>query len=526
MPPPRSSGAKAPPPPGKEPDPTVVMDHTQAPGADLPPAAGGWYAGIGGEPVGPVDLDYLQGEIDSGRVSDKTLVWREGQGDWKPLNNFPELRALVAKKKTASVPEPGTSAPLALTKPKDAPPSPSASATPSGALSTQAMNPFDRAKVEKKSQAEDEEKRASLAALAAGATVKSDGPPPAVLEAASDPSAQPPASAMPAAGVSATVAGPTSAATGSAQAATATPSATTGLGPEPVPLAGGSSPQPEPGSMDALAAEMGVDTAAKGGAIPVSELTPAWIPAERKRNIHPMAWAFVAMAAAFGAVSAWFLFGQTDEGDETADPADPAPRASGPSGGQEVGSDGRVGGEPNPEPGAGDAAEDDGSSKSGAVAHNSPAGGGTPPRSTGSGSSRAADDDGGKADPGSGKATPKPCSPDDPFCSPNVDGPSAGNGDSGSGDAGAGLSPAQAQSTVGRYRGSLMRRCRSLVVAGKSATVGASITIGPSGAVQSVGVSGGKGHPGLASCVRSRIQNWRFPASGGTSTVNVSFKFL
>ncbi len=70
-----------------------------------------------------------------------------------------------------------------------------------------------------------------------------------------------------------------------------------------------------------------------------------------------------------------------------------------------------------------------------------------------------------------------------------------------------------------------MRRCRSLVTKG-SAKVAVSIIVGKSGAVKSVSASGGKKYPGLASCVKSRVQNWRFPPSGADTPISVSFNFL
>ena len=59
-----------------------------------------------------------------------------------------------------------------------------------------------------------------------------------------------------------------------------------------------------------------------------------------------------------------------------------------------------------------------------------------------------------------------------------------------------------------------------------SAKVGATIVVGPSGSVRSAAVSGGSKYPGLAGCVKSRIMNWSFPPSGGSTTINVSFNFL
>ena len=59
-----------------------------------------------------------------------------------------------------------------------------------------------------------------------------------------------------------------------------------------------------------------------------------------------------------------------------------------------------------------------------------------------------------------------------------------------------------------------------------TARVSASVTIAPSGAVQSVSASGAeKDYPGLASCIAGRIKGWKFPASGGTTPVNIPFVF-
>jgi len=59
-----------------------------------------------------------------------------------------------------------------------------------------------------------------------------------------------------------------------------------------------------------------------------------------------------------------------------------------------------------------------------------------------------------------------------------------------------------------------------------TARVSASVTIGPSGAVQSVSASGAeKEYPGLASCIAGRIKGWKFPASAGSTPVNIPFVF-
>jgi hypothetical protein len=217
------------------------------------------------------------------------------------------------------------------------------------------------------------------------------------------------------------------------------------------------------------------------------------------------------MAAAFGGVSAWFLFGPSSEGEAVALEA-PTPGPEAPPSGTDS--------SPPPEPG-GDAPSEDTGETTGEGRVDSarqPAGGGPAPRSAdgenGSGKAVASQD-----------APRKPCSPDDPFCS-SVEGPAQkGPSSSDSGQSGQGLSPEQLQATVGQYRGSLTRSCRPLVTQG-SAKVAATVTVGASGSVQSVSTSGGDEVPGLASCVQSRIRNWSFPVSGGPSTFNVSFNFL
>jgi hypothetical protein len=52
------------------------------------------------------------------------------------------------------------------------------------------------------------------------------------------------------------------------------------------------------------------------------------------------------------------------------------------------------------------------------------------------------------------------------------------------------------------------------------------ITVGPTGSVQNVATNGEpRGYPGLASCIAGRVRAWQFPATGGTTTVNVPFVF-
>jgi hypothetical protein len=244
------------------------------------------------------------------------------------------------------------------------------------------------------------------------------------------------------------------------------------------------------------------------------DLALAGLPRERRRHrrgMTPAAWAFVASAAAFSAVAAWFLFGQgrndstapaaasTDKPVEQAEPSATAsatvaagtPSADGTAV-QLDGVDVQVGASGGTWPGG------------------SPAKTASTPPTAGTSSE---------------VVPPKPCKPDDPFCQPDVGGPTAGNGNDTGEAGGSGLSQEQANQTVSRYRGSLVRSCRPLVTKG-SAKVSASIVVGPSGRVSSVQTGGGSEYPGLASCVKDRISNWTFPTSGASTVVNVSFNFL
>ncbi|OQX70056.1 MAG: hypothetical protein B6A08_02510 [Sorangiineae bacterium NIC37A_2] len=94
------------------------------------------------------------------------------------------------------------------------------------------------------------------------------------------------------------------------------------------------------------------------------------------------------------------------------------------------------------------------------------------------------------------------------------------------------LDSAQIESTVSRYRTSVKRSCWQPALdardksAPSSARVTATITVLSSGAVKSVTTSGDPpGYRGLASCIQSRVSTWTFPASSGTTTVNVPFVF-
>lgn len=109
-------------------------------------------------------------------------------------------------------------------------------------------------------------------------------------------------------------------------------------------------------------------------------------------------------------------------------------------------------------------------------------------------------------------------------------GPSEGSGAT---PAGGQLDSGQLQSTVARYTPSVKRGCWQPALdsrdkdAPASARVSVAITISPSGSVQNVSTNGDpRGYRGLANCIAGRVRGWQFPASGGTTTVNVPFVFV
>lgn len=58
------------------------------------PAAVAWFAGIGGQSVGPLDGSALQQRASAGELTHETLVWKQGMGNWTPAGQVAELAPL------------------------------------------------------------------------------------------------------------------------------------------------------------------------------------------------------------------------------------------------------------------------------------------------------------------------------------------------------------------------------------------------------------------------------------------------
>jgi hypothetical protein len=114
----------------------------------------------------------------------------------------------------------------------------------------------------------------------------------------------------------------------------------------------------------------------------------------------------------------------------------------------------------------------------------------------------------------------------------STSGPEGPSGTAARSGGGQQLDSAQVQRTVTRYTGSVKRSCWQPALdardqdAPTSAKVSVSLQVSPSGSVQDVTTSGDpKGYRGLANCIASRVRGWQFPASSGSTTVNVPFVF-
>ncbi|WP_438011919.1 GYF domain-containing protein [Sorangium sp. So ce321] len=517
-----------------------------------------WYVGVGGVPLGPVRLSVIREKALAGAVDGDSLVWREGFDEWLPLKNFPELLEIVTQAQSTRVSTPArrTSSTGFSVGQAQVPPSarmPSSARVPPLAVSTPAR-PVAR---EPEPPGVDDPPPAvagSVAAFTAAGTPAAPTPP----TSAARPAPATPAVSAPAAWQGA----PGGAARGQAAGAplavladpfAAEPAAPVASTPKPelaAPsaanvgrpaggVAAGGSPFAAASAGSGLAAGSSPFTAAPAGGVAaggspftsahaggsppaaaLSSVEPAPLVAtpgslvetvapRRRSGMSPLAYAFIAMAAAFGGVSAYVLLSpkqpppvqvvtapaapiQQPASLPTAAPPPPPsvdpetpPAAETASPRPEVATPGRPGSAAGQRP--------------------------QPEKPVASGSSAPIDRSGFGA---------------------GVPGPSSGPGTQGAGSGLSQLSQGEISSVVESNRPSVRRHCWQPALdarasnASTTARVSASVVIGASGAVQSVSAGGSeKDYPGLSSCIGSRIKSWRFPPSSGSTPVTIPFVF-
>jgi len=417
-----------------------------------------WYVGVGGVPIGPVRLSVVRVTVEQGAVDGESLVWREGFEEWLPLRNVPGLRAILDDPRRSANPTPPPEGPRA---------SISSSSLP----------------------------RVSSTighSTASHAPLGSNVPTPAPSHARVPTSASSPEITgsgalalgnVPTGGVS----------LGPAASATSAPVA--------LPLSDASANLPLPAAFSAAPSLSSKPVSIAPPPPPASVAPPSR--EDRRKGMHPFAYAMIAMAAVFGGVAAWVLFIKqspppvvvvktvtADPGLNSAPPPPPSTIAGEPAApSASVAVDPRTG-----VPG--------------------PAAGGPKPTATAS------------AKPGD--APP----PNAESFGSGMSGPSSGPNSNAPGSAQGKLSEGEIQSVVSRNQPRVRRQCWQPALDAraangpKSARVSTTINISASGSVSSVSASGSEsGFPGLASCVGGSIKGWVFPASEGPSTVAVPFSF-
>lgn len=442
------------------------------PSAPLP--AEDWYVGVAGVPLGPVQLSVVRDKASAGQVDSESLVWREGFDEWQPVKAFPALLAVVEEARS--------SRPSRLPPPPAPAPAPSSAFGPApviGTLPEAAPSlPFDLG-------------RPAPAA-------------PAAPSSASTPTAGPSLAGLaPLGGVPAPEPPPSLGAT-SPLAAPATSSP-----------AGLSAPEAVAAGLSASA----MNASASSGAVRTSTTSVPPPPPARRASMHPAALAFIAMAAVFGGVAAWAVFIREK-------PNATQGVAQAPPTGTQAAVEPGLHAPPPPPPTTGSTQPTDTNTPVSGTAPTTGQGG----LAVGTGGVKGAGSSGTAktAEPG---ATAAPIDTSG-FSSLGPKGPTTGPGDGAGSGAQSQLSEGEINGVVSRNKPIITRRCWTPAYdarasnAPKNARVSASVTIGPSGSVQSVNASGASDHyPSLASCVAGSIRGWTFPPSSGSTTVNIPFVF-
>lgn len=71
-----------------------------------PPLPAAYFAAIGGQQVGPMDLPTLARRVQAGEVKAETLVWKQGMANWAPAGSVAEVAGLMTPSGTVPPPLP------------------------------------------------------------------------------------------------------------------------------------------------------------------------------------------------------------------------------------------------------------------------------------------------------------------------------------------------------------------------------------------------------------------------------------
>jgi hypothetical protein len=479
---------------------------------DLP--QDGWFVGVNGVPLGPIPLGDLRELAMAGHIDRRSLVWREGQAEWRPLGKFAGLSRVIddgAAPTATPRPEPTARAPA---------PAPAASRANGAAANGHVATGFDvvRAEAGERPSAwgdlddeddEDEQPttvkgRVSVMPSSTGLPVPSAPPPPVA------PVGLPQNSANPFGMTSSVLSVPNAMRSG------AVPSGNLPSGNLP------SGSMPSSSIAPSLAPDnRGPSFAMRNAPEPVAEADLGMI-----RPSHRGRWylivAAIVFAFALGAIVT-HLMRSTPTAEK------PGKRASTESANLPSAAELRP-----PEPITRTVAENlpplttDGLLAAHAPSETERA------RAVERPSLGAMVASSSSAAPAPPNASARPTTTSALLAGlggARAPGPSLGKADERVADAG--LDATAIQRTVRRYSPGVRQNCWQRALNARapgvpaSAKVGATITVDASGHVQGVTVSGApKGYPGLARCIEGNVKGWQFPRAGGQTITNVPFMFV
>jgi hypothetical protein len=409
-----------------------------------------WYVAVNGVPVGPIRIAEVRRKAALGAVTEDSLVWQEGLDEWRPLRTFPELAVMVRE---AVLSGRSITPPPAEARPSLAPPP-----RTGGSMRPVAAAPVGPARIAS------QRPNPLVAPAAARSNVV-----PITSRLATAEKLDEPTQVAPMPRPSPFVA-PAPAVAPAAQAMAAAVPAAAFVAAEPVVASAA--------------------TSTTGAVVPRQSSGPPWIVI-----------GMLLLCIAFGAVSAFLLFGPRPQATPTAPVAQvhdsPSATASAaavlpPASAQ-------------PADSAAPAA-----SAAGTVATKGPIGQGgarsaiAAPAATPSNTGRSLDLHG---------------------LSGNTVTPTEEMGSEGPKAAGQCFTEGQVAQVIGQHQVAIRRACWERNSSSKSSVnVSVSLTIGPDGSAQGVSASGDD--PAVAHCIENDVRNWRFPNMGCSQKIAVPFKFV
>ncbi len=490
----------------------------------------GWFVGVNGVPLGPIPLDDLRELAVAGHIDRRSLVWREGQGEWRPLGRFPGLVRVIddgaPPMSVSLLPEAPSVPPPSVAPAPNAAPSPRSN----GANGQHIATGFDavRADAGERPSAwgdlddeddEDEQPttvKGRVSVFPAPGSLPGQGAPipqPRAPPLRELPQSAPPPSSVSAFGLTASVrAVPTP-----APPVSAPPVGRDSFGAFDPGIDGDAAPMRSSSrsrwyliaaaillafALGAVVMRWMGSSSEKSGAASTPPATEASVAPSLEPRPHDVG----ADEPEEGKVAAEAIAARGADVDGMADDGAPAEKMLPPPGSERVASAG-------PAPQAGSA-----SSATGAKVPS--------------------------ASHASAPVAPRAAAPSSPVRKPAATGsllagigspqtPGPGTGPRSDEVASGSLDAPAVQRTVRRYSPAVRQNCWQRALNARapgtpsSAKVTAIITIDPGGRVQAVSVAGApRGYPGLARCIEGSVKGWQFPRAGAQTVTNVPFMFV